>query len=96
VAVNRSLPAPAGGGGEEPFLPGQALSLESVLAAYTSGSARINGLETVSGSIAEGLDADLAVLDADLSRRPARDIGQASVTQTWVRGELGYEKGVPG
>ena len=71
VAVNRDLPAPAGGGRGDQFLAGQALSLESVLAAYTSGSAWVNGLEAVSGSIAEGLDADLAVVDADLSRLPA-------------------------
>src|SRR6202035_1690160 len=51
VAVNRSLPAaagrPAGGpdAGREPFLPGQALDLASILAAYTSGSARVNGLD---------------------------------------------------
>jgi predicted amidohydrolase YtcJ len=96
VAVNRSLPARAGGGAEEPFLPEQAISLESALAAYTSGSAWVNGLEAVSGSIAEGLDADLAVLDADLSRALPADIGRASVVQTWVRGELVYEQGGPG
>ncbi len=93
VAVNRSLPAGTGGGSAEPFLPAQAVSLESVLAAYTSGSAWINGLETVSGSIAEGLDADLAVVDADLSRLPAPEIGRAAVTQTWVRGQLAYQRG---
>jgi predicted amidohydrolase YtcJ len=76
----------------EPFLPEQALSLESVLAAYTSGSAWVNGLEAVSGSIAEGLDADLAVLDTDLSRALPADIGRASVIQTWVRGDLVYEQ----
>ena len=93
VAVNRSLPARAGGGAAEPFLPGQAVSLESVLAAYTSGSAWINGLEAVSGSITERLDADLAVIDADLSRLPALEIGRAAVTQTWIRGQLVYERG---
>ena len=93
VAVNRDLPAPAGGGRGDQFLAGQALSLESVLAAYTSGSAWVNGLEAVSGSIAEGLDADLALVDADLSRLPAAEIGLAVVTQTWVRGQLVYEHG---
>jgi predicted amidohydrolase YtcJ len=93
VAVNRDLPAPAGGGRGDQFLAAQALSLESVLAAYTSGSAWVNGLEAVSGSIAEGLDADLAVVDADLSRLPAPEIGRAAVTRTWVRGQLVYERG---
>ena len=66
VAVNRSLPAQArseeSGGrrradsrrSDEPFLPGQALSLAEILAAYTSGSARVNGLDAVTGSIRAG------------------------------------------
>jgi predicted amidohydrolase YtcJ len=92
VAVNRNLPARAGGCDGEPFLPGQALGLASILAAYTSGSARINGVEGVSGSIAAGLDADFAVVDADLSRLPAGEICQAAVTQTWIRGQLVYQR----
>jgi hypothetical protein len=90
VAVNRSLPAGAGrtDSKEEPFLPGQALGLASILAAYTAGSARVNGLDTVTGSITEGLDADFAVVDADLSQISGHEIGQARVTSTWVRGEV--------
>jgi predicted amidohydrolase YtcJ len=90
VAVNRSLPPQAGGYGGDPFLPGQAIGLVPTLAAYTSGSAWVNGLETVTGAIREGLDADFAVVDADLRRLPAREIWAASVVQTWVRGELVY------
>ena len=92
VAVNRSLPAAAGGPGQgaEPFLPGQALDLASILAAYTSGSARVNGLDAVTGSVRAGLDADFAVVDADLSRLPAGEIGEARVTSTWIRGQEVY------
>jgi predicted amidohydrolase YtcJ len=93
VAVNRSLPASAGGIGGDPFLPGQRISLASALAAYTSGSARVNGLEAVVGSVRAGLDADFAVVDADLSALPAGEICQASVSQTWIRGQVAYEKG---
>src|SRR5690349_24881662 len=71
VAVNRSLPAMAGGQGGDSFLPEQALGLAPILAAYTSGSAKVNGLDTVTGSNREGLDADFAVLNADLVRLPA-------------------------
>src|SRR6202012_4166190 len=53
-AGTRGLPALAGGPGGDPFLPGQALGLAAVLAAYTSGSARVNGLDGVTGSIREG------------------------------------------
>ena len=86
VAVNRSLPADAGGSGQDPFLPGQAIDLATALAAYTSGSARTNGLESVTGSIRSGLDADFAILDADLAAIEPREICQASVGQTWLRG----------
>jgi predicted amidohydrolase YtcJ len=92
VAVNRSLPASVGGRGGDPFLPGQALSLPAALAAYTSGSAQVNGMSDVAGAIRAGLDADFAVADADLAHLPAAEICQASVRQTWVRGDLAYQQ----
>jgi len=58
-----------------------------VLAAYTSGSARVNGLDGVTGGIRAGLDADFAIVDADLAHIPAGEIGRASVTRTWIRGQ---------
>jgi predicted amidohydrolase YtcJ len=92
VAVNRSLPASAGGHGGDPFLPAQALTLPAALAAYTSGSARVNGMSDVTGAIRGGLDADFAVVDADLAHLPAAEICQASVRQTWVHGDLAYQQ----
>jgi predicted amidohydrolase YtcJ len=92
VAVNRSLPATAHGTGGDPFLPAQRIGLVPALAAYTSGSARVNGLEQRVGAIRVGLDADFAIVDADLSVLPAGEICNASVQQTWVRGQLAYER----
>ncbi|HKA97928.1 MAG TPA: amidohydrolase family protein [Streptosporangiaceae bacterium] len=92
VAVNRSLPAVAGGQGGDPFLPEQAIGLTSILAAYTSGSARLNGLGTVAGSIAEGYGADLAVVNADLAHLPAHEICDAAVIQTWIGGQVVYQQ----
>jgi len=92
VAVNRSLPTLADGAGGDPFLPGQAIGLTSILTAYTSGSARVNGLGTVTGSIADGYDADLAVVNADLAHLPAGEICQAAVIQTWIRGQVVYQQ----
>ena len=92
VAVNRSLPAMAGGQGGDSFLPEQALGLASILAAYTSGSARVNGLDAVTGSIREGLDADFAVVNADLAHLPAEEICQSVVVQTWIRGQVAYQQ----
>ena len=88
VAVNRSLPATA----TSPFLPEQAIDRVTALAAYTSGTARINGLADQAGRIAAGYDADLTVIDADLATIPDTEICQATVRQTWVRGVLAYEE----
>ena len=91
VAVNRSLPTTAGGGGNEPFLPGQAISLTSALAGYTSGSAAVNGRHDKAGSLRVGFDADLAVVDADLAHIASTDIHGVQVRQTWIRGRLVHD-----
>ena len=96
VAVTRTLPAAVGSDRRDPFLPEQRLELASILAAYTSGSARVNGLENMTGAVRDGLDADFAVVDADLSHIADDEIGQAVVAQTWIRGELAYQRGQPG
>jgi predicted amidohydrolase YtcJ len=88
VAVNRSLPTSVGGHGGDPFLAEQTIDLATSLAAYTSGSARINGVEDRVGTISPGYDADLALVDADLSCVDTAAICTAQVRQTWVRGEL--------
>ena len=92
VAVNRSLPAGLGGPAADPFLPEQALGVTAILAAYTAGSARVNGLEHVTGSVRPGLDADFAVADADLAAGPATGLGRAAVVSTWIRGEMRYQR----
>ncbi len=92
VAVTRTAPD-AQNDGPGPFLPAERLGLAAILAAYTSGSARVNGLESVTGAIRTGMDADFAVVDADLSHVADHEIGSAAVSQTWIRGELAYQRG---
>ena len=93
VAVTRTAPGSRDSDGPGPFLPEQRLDLASILAAYTSGSARVNGLESVTGAVRAGLDADFAVVDADLSVIAAHEIGSSAVRQTWIRGQLVHESG---
>lgn len=92
VAVNRSMPAEGGASATDPFLREQALSPEAIFAAYTSGSARVNGLADVTGSVRPGLDADFAIVNANLANEAAGEICQAAVAQTWVRGEMRYRQ----
>ena len=91
VAVNRSLPSDVGGEGNDPFLPDQAIDLATMLAAYTSGSAEVNGVADRAGTIRAGMDADFAVIDTDLRHLDATDICRSTVRQTWVRGDLVHD-----
>ena len=72
----------------EPFLPEQALDLTTAFAAYTSGSAWVNGRDRIDGAgvLAPGNVADLAVLDRDPFTGPADEIGATRVVSTWVGG----------
>jgi len=87
VAVNRTAYGATGREGEEPFLPEQALDLRTAFAAYTSGSAWINGRDDA-GALAPGRVADLVVLDRDPFARPTDEIGATRVVSTWVCGRL--------
>jgi predicted amidohydrolase YtcJ len=89
VAVNRSL-REATGSQAEPFLPGQSLDLAEAAAAYTIGSAYVNHLDDVTGSVERGKAADLVVLDRDPFAAPPGEIGSTSVLATYVHGEAVY------
>jgi predicted amidohydrolase YtcJ len=89
VAVNRSLQG-ATGAEAEPFLPGQALELAEALAAYTIGSAYVNHLDDLTGTIEPGKLADLVVLDADPFAAPSSQIGGIGVAATYVEGRQVY------
>lgn len=72
----------------EPFLPDQALDLTTAFAAYTSGSAWVNGRDRIDGAgvLAPGHAADLVVLDRDPFTGPVDEIGATRVASTWVGG----------
>ena len=84
VAVNRITPGAPEGTPE--FLPEQRLDLGTALAAYTAGSAHVNHLDDISGSITVGKSADLVVLDRDPFAGPPEEIAATRVLQTFVEG----------
>lgn len=91
VAIERRLPdAPE----DEPFLPGERLSLEAALEAATLGSAYVNHLDGETGSITVGKLADLVVVDRDLTDRGAGSIADAGAALTLVEGEPVHAAGV--
>ncbi|MFZ3468185.1 amidohydrolase [Streptomyces sp. 4.24] len=93
VAVNRSVPdeAPHSAGTFEPmppFFPEQALTLSQALTAYTAGSAWVNHLDEVTGTVEVGKCADLVVLDRDPFAHPPLEIADTRVLRTYIDGEL--------
>ncbi|MBR7839035.1 amidohydrolase family protein, partial [Actinospica durhamensis] len=83
VAVNRRDPGADG----PALLPHERIDLGTAIAAYTAGTARINHLDRVTGSIEVGKYADLALLDRDPFAAPSEEIAATRVLRTYVEGE---------
>ena len=83
VAVNRAYPesefGPLGGAS-------QSLDVATFLAAYTSGTARINHRDADTGTLAEGYLADLVVIEPNPFELDAADLHTAAGTSTWLAG----------
>ncbi len=77
----------------EVFIPEERLDLPTAIAAFTMGSAYVNHLDDVSGSIEVGKFADLAVVDRNLFAHPEQEISAAKVTRTYVEGEAVFVAG---
>lgn len=93
VAVNRTPPESAGGGGEVPrFLPDERISLEDALAAFTLGAATCNHLEATTGSISVGKRADLVVVDRDLFTVPPGELAEVAVDATFIDGSAVFQR----
>lgn len=93
TAVTRTAYGEEGRAGSEPFLPEQAVDLETAFAAYTSGSAWVchRDLHDGAGTLAPGAVGDLVVLDRDPFAGPSEEIGAARVLSTWVEGALVHD-----
>ena len=66
----------------------QAIDLATAFAAYTAGSADINGRGADTGRLRVGMRADLAVLSDDPFVRGAESLDDTRVVQTWLDGAL--------
>lgn len=70
----------------------QRLSLETAMAAYTSGSAYVNHRDHDTGWVREGYLANLVVIDPNPFALPAEDLHRAEVRETWIDGDLAYSR----
>jgi len=79
-------------GNPDGWVPGQKISVEDALRAYTAGAAVAEFAETEKGRLAPGMLADLTVIDKDLRAIPGPDIRQAKVTRTIVGGKTVFAR----
>ncbi len=90
VAVTRQIP------GQQPITPGQRITIEDAIDAYTINGARYLYLDSEAGSIETGKSADFIVLDRDIVELAhagrADEILQTQVMKTWFRGVAVYSR----
>jgi len=95
VAVNRVMPPdyPYTVDNREVFLPEERIDLATAVAGFTMGSAYVNHLDRLTGSIEVGKAADLTALDRNLFEHPLEEISQARVLLTMVEGARVFAAG---
>ena len=89
VAVTRVSPEHRD---QPPFLAAESLTLIEALAAFTCGSAYVNHLDDMTGTLEVGKLADLVVLDRDLTGPDAGLPGDARVLLTLSEGQVVFEE----
>ena len=74
----------------DPFIPDEAIDIETAIDAFTINAAFVNRHEDVTGSIEPGKYADLIVLDQNLIEIGSRAISDTQVLLTLLEGEAVY------
>ena len=67
------------------------MPLDAVLAAYTCDAAFAGFQEHHTGMLRAGMDADLALLDADIANLPPEQVRDVGVAMTVCAGRVVYE-----
>ena len=75
----------------EVFIPEERIDLATAIGAFTMGSAYVNHLDRLTGSIEVGKFADLTVVDQNLFEIPAMEMPKARVELTFVEGECVFD-----
>ncbi|MSP15143.1 MAG: amidohydrolase [Myxococcales bacterium] len=77
------------------WVPGQRISIDEAITAYTAGAAWALRLDGVTGVLGPGLAADLVVLDASAKLEQPATLHTADVDLTIAAGRVVYERSAP-
>lgn len=80
------------GGPSGGWVPGERISVEECIRAYTLGSAFAEFEEERKGTLAPGRFADLVVLSRDVTRARPQEILRTEALLTVVNGRVAFEK----
>lgn len=78
------------GANPDGWLPDQKIAVEQAMTCYTAGNAWAGFMDDRAGQLAPGFLADIAVLDADLTRIAPSSIPETKVLHTFVGGQQRY------
>ena len=74
------------------WIPGERLTFEQALAAFTRGAAFAGFAETKIGGLDEGKWADFIIVDRDVSAVDPQALARTEVLETWVAGKKVWER----
>jgi hypothetical protein len=77
--------------GKQEYFPGEKLTIEQAVAAYTTGAAYAEFSERNKGRLEPGMLADFVVLDRDITKVAPPEILKTQVLRTVVGGKIVYE-----
>jgi predicted amidohydrolase YtcJ len=77
--------------GKQVYFPGERLTIEQAIAAYTTGSAYAEFAEREKGQLQPGMLADFVVLDRDITKAPPSEVLKTRVLRTVVGGKTVYQ-----
>lgn len=76
----------------EGWVPGQKVTLDQALRAYTAANAYATFRDDITGVLRPGMQADIVVLDRDLAGIPAEEVKDAGVVATLVAGRVVFRR----
>jgi len=92
IAVETLVTRESVGGSDTSFGRGQGITIEQALQIFTENAARQNGTDARLGRIERGMIADVIVVDQDPLKVPITEIHKTRVMQTFIGGELVYQR----